>query len=82
MKRDLIIFGLICLAFYIGVTMTHGIMKRNEQTAIDNAIATFEPSPLNCKDNGIIEAVKGLADNGAHVKYYEIWLQMDNEEAE
>jgi hypothetical protein len=76
MKRDLIVFGLICLAFYIGVTMTHGIMKRNEQVAIKNAIATFEPSPLTCKDNDIIQAIGKLAENGAHINGYTLWLDM------
>jgi hypothetical protein len=80
MKRDIIIFALIILTNWITATTTHTIATRNEQAAIKNAIAHYEPSPLNCEDNEILEAVKGLADNGAHVRGYQIWLEMDNED--
>lgn len=51
---------------------------RERETAVREAIATFEPSPLNCKDNEIIEAVRKLAVNGTHATGFRLWLEMDN----
>ena len=72
MKRDIVIAFVILGAFWLGCNVTHGIMKRSEQRAVEHAIATFEPSPLNCDDQAAIGAIKSLAENGAHISRFDI----------
>jgi hypothetical protein len=80
MKRDLIVFGLILLAFYLGAVMADTRHEAHEQAAVEAALANYEPPALDCKDNQIIEAVKKLADNGLHAQGYTLILEMDNRE--
>ena len=81
------LIGGVLIATHVGFMYAGGdIATRNadreRETAVSEAIATFEPSPLNCKDNQIIEAVGKLADNGLHATGYTLILEMDNQEGQ
>ena len=79
--KTYIISSLLILgAFYMGCTMTATISKRNQQIAIANAVsaALESTTPLNCKDNEMLETVKQLAENGMHVDGYQLHLKIGN----
>ncbi len=64
-----------------GATIKGAHMDRELNTAIQNAIShTLETSGsgLSCKDSEIIDAIKGLAENGAHVQGFALRLDMGN----
>jgi hypothetical protein len=82
MKRDLITFVLICISFYIGLTLNNDRDDKREQQVREHTIATFEPSPLNCKEDGMIKGIRQLAENGAHMTSYEVWVNWTNEEGQ
>ena len=53
--------------------------------AVEHAIATFEPSPLNCDDQNAIRAIKSLAENGAHISEFNIdvfWDYKDEQDGQ
>ncbi len=47
------------------------------QNAISHTLAT-SGSMLSCKDNEIIEAVKSLAENGAHINGFALRIDINN----
>ena len=73
-----LIFG---LGVWLGGTISSAHADRELHTAVQNAISyTLETSGsnLSCKDSEIINAIKGLAENGAHIKGFSLLLDMDN----
>lgn len=73
-----IIFG---IGIWAGATIKGAHMDAYIQTAVQNAIShTLETSAsgLSCKDNEIIDAIKGLAENGAHIQGFSLQLDMGN----
>ena len=73
-----LIFG---LGVWLGGTIASAHADRELDTAVKNAIShTLEvsASSLSCKDSEIINAIKGLAENGAHIKGFSLLLDMDN----
>lgn len=73
-----LIFG---LGIWFGATIASAHADRELHTAVQNAIShTLETSTgaLSCKDSEIIQAIKGLAENGAHIKGFSLLLDMDN----
>ena len=64
-----------------GATIKGAHMDRYIEASIQNAIThTLETSGsgLSCKDNEIIDAIKGLAENGAHIQGFALRLDMGN----
>lgn len=80
--RDMIIgaiaISLICFGGWLHHTIGTPLHDEYTRTAIANAVASFEPSPLNCKDNEMLETVKGLAENGIHLDGYQLHLKIGN----
>jgi len=64
---------------YIGSSVASHAELKYREMAISNAVEAIEETrvPLTCKDNHIIEAVKRMAENGIHVKGYELWLDVN-----
>ncbi len=73
-----LIFG---VGIWLGATIKGAHMDTYMEAAIQNAIShTLETSGsgLSCKDSEIIDAIKGLAENGAHVQGFALRLDMGN----
>ena len=73
-----LIFG---VGIWLGATIKGSHMEKYMDAAIQNAIShTLETScpALNCKDSEIIDAIKGLAKNGAHIEGFSLRLDMGN----
>jgi len=73
-----LIFG---IGIWGGATIKGAHMDRYMEAAINNAIShTLETSGsgLSCKDNEIIDAIRGLAENGAHIQGFTLRLDMGN----
>ena len=80
--RDIIIGCVAILIFsfgiYLGGQIATNRANQFRDIAIANAVASAPKSPLDCRDNDIIEAIRSLADKGAHVKGYQIKLEINN----
>ncbi len=73
-----LVFG---LGIWLGATIKGAKMDTYMDAAISNAIShTLETSGsgLSCKESEIIEAIRGLAENGAHIKGFALRLDMGN----
>ena len=85
--RDIIAGVISILVFFSGIYCGHAITdahaERYRTESVNAAVSEALEStrtPLNCPDNEIIEAIKGMATNGSHVKSYKLFLQMDGGE--
>ena len=84
--RDIIIGGIVLLAFgftvYTTAVMTTNIAKRNQDAAIKNAVSVALESAtspaLTCIENRLLESVTRLAENGVHLKGYQLKLDVSN----
>lgn len=73
--------SIFVLGIWCGASISTAHADREREVAIKNAVSfALETSatPLNCKDNEIIQAVRALAENGAHVKGFSLWLDISN----
>ena len=61
-----------------GATIKGAKMDKYEEASIQNAISHTSGASLSCKDNEIIHAIKGLAQNGAHIQGFSLQLHMGN----
>ena len=62
---------------WVGATISTNHADALREAEVDNAL-TSSATALNCKDSEIIEAIKGLAENGAHIKGFALQLDMGN----
>ena len=71
---------IFCAGIWIGATINGRHSEAYRRVSIDNAISVALTSSqgLSCKDNEIIEAIKGLAQNGAHIESFSLHLDMSN----
>lgn len=80
--RDIIIgaiaIGLIVFGGWLHHTIGTPLHDAYRETAIANAVQAAPKSPLNCKDNEMLETVKGLAENGIHINGYQLHLKIGN----
>jgi len=72
----------MCILVYLTATITDRRHEQHEQTAVENAISTFEPSPLNCDDQNAISAIKSLAENGAHISHFDVDVYWEYKEGQ
>jgi len=81
---DIIIGGVAVLIFGVGIWLGATINRRHSeayrQVSMDNAVSVALTSSqgLSCKDSEIIEAIRGLAENGAHIESFSLHLDMSN----
>jgi hypothetical protein len=82
MKQDLITAAVLIATMAFGIWIGHSVTAyradAREQTAIKNAIAHYEPSPLNCKEDNMIRGIRKLAENGAKMHDYSVWVYWSN----
>lgn len=81
--KGIILIMAFCGGIYCGHAITDAHAERYCTESINNAVSEALEStrtPLNCDDNEIIEAVKGMARNGSHVKSYKFFLEMSGGE--
>lgn len=73
----ILIFG---VGIWVGATVSGRHSEAYRQVSIDNAVSVALTSSqgLSCKDNEIIDAIKGLAQNGAHIQGFTLRLDMGN----
>jgi hypothetical protein len=71
LKRDLIVFGLILLAFYLGAVMTDTRHERNRDEAVSNAIAHCQDA-RDCDSQKVIDTVQSMADNGHKMIWHKV----------
>jgi hypothetical protein len=87
-KIILILIGILIgmpFGLYAGATITDNHAERYRKESIKNAVSVAletAQSPLNCDDNMIIETIKGMAENGAHVGRYNLFLRLTNEDTD
>ena len=69
-----------CAGIWVGATVSGRHSEAYRQVSIDNAVSVALTSSqgLSCKDNEIIEAIRGLAENGAHIQGFSLRLDMGN----
>ena len=72
-----LIFG---IGIWLGATINGRHSEAYRQVSIDNAVSVALTSSqgLSCKDSEIIQAIKGLAENGAHIQGFTLHLDMGN----
>lgn len=81
---EIFIGGVVFLVFaaglWAGATIKGSHSEAYRQVSIANAVSVALASgpALSCKDNEIIDAIKGLAENGAHIKGFALRLDMGN----
>jgi hypothetical protein len=84
--RDIIIAGMALLVMgltiYTTASMTLNIAARQQQIAIDNAVSaaleSAPPSPFTCDENKLLESIKSMAENGIHMKGYQLRISVSN----
>lgn len=80
-NREFTLIILACIytlaMIYFGACIADWHSERTRDEAIAYALLNT-PSPLDCKDAGIIDAIGQLAENGLHAKGYTLILEMDN----
>ena len=71
---------IFCAGIWVGATVSGRHSEAYRQVSIDNAVsvALASGSGLSCKDSEIIDAIKGLAQNGAHIQGFALRLDMGN----
>ncbi len=69
-----------CAGIWVGATVSGRHSEAYRRVSIDNAVSVALTSSrgLSCKDNEIIDAIKGLAQNGAHIQGFALRLDMGN----
>lgn len=86
-KVDLVIIicGTALIAFVLGVAFRHAIRDRGIDDVMAGTITNAVTAgileaqvPLTCKDAAIIEVVRSLAEQGAHVKQFTLGVTMDD----
>lgn len=79
--RDLFIAAVVIISLSIGLMSGSKVStyraEQRCQIAIANAVSNVE-SPLNCKDNEIIEAITNMALNGVHLQGYRLEISIGN----
>jgi hypothetical protein len=83
--KGFIAIVIFCAGIYAGATITDNHAERYRKESIKNAVSEAletAQSPLNCDDNMIIETIKGMAENGAHVGRYNLFLRLTNEDTD
>ena len=84
LARYLIGAAVAILILYAGIWIGSTVTSRHAEAyrleSIENAItkAFDADTMLTCKENQIIQAIKASALNGAHVKHYDIFIEIDN----
>lgn len=79
--HDIILAAMAVIIFGVGIWTGATISTINadayREAAVSNAVATALEArqPLGCKDNEILRAIKGMAENGVHVTGYNLWLE-------
>ena len=80
--KEYIISSLLIIgAFYLGCTVTATISKRNQDAAIANAVsyALDNNKPvMTCKEQKVLDSVKALAENGVHMKTFNLEIKINN----
>ena len=71
---------IFCVGIWVGATVSGRHSEAYRQVSIDNAVSVALTSShgLSCKDSEIIEVIKGLAQNGAHINGFALQLDMGN----
>ena len=71
---------IFCAGIWVGATINGRHADAYRQASIDNAVSVALTSSqgLSCKDNEIIDAIRGLAENGAHINGFSLHLDMGN----
>ena len=85
--RDITTVGIAVMIFsfgiWLGAMITTNRTDQFRQTAVNNAVAAammnVPETTLRCDDNEVIDAIKRLADNGAHIGRYDIIIEFSNE---
>ena len=69
-----------CAGIWVGATVSGRHSEAYRQVSVQNAVSVaLTASPgLSCKDNEIIDVIKGLAENGAHIEAFSLQLDMGN----
>jgi hypothetical protein len=85
--RDFVVGAILILVFMAGIYCGAAIKGAKEmqatQIAIANAVEAVKeetPSPLSCKENELIEAIKNFSLNGVHLKTYHLSINFDYED--
>ncbi len=71
---------ILCVGIWIGSTVSSRHAEAYRLESVENAIskALDADTMLTCKENHIIQAIKASALNGAHVRHYDIFIEIDN----
>lgn len=81
---DIIVGGvailIFCAGIWVGATINGRHSEAYRAVSIDNAVSVALASSqgLSCKDSEIIEVIRGLAENGAHINGFALQLDMGN----
>ena len=81
---DIIIGAVAILIFgagiWVGATINGRHSEAYRQVSIDNAVSVALTSSqgLSCKDSEIIQTIRDLAENGAHIQGFALRLDMGN----
>ena len=69
-----------CAGIWVGATVSGRHSEAYRAVSIDNAVSVALTSSqgLSCKDSEIIDAIRGLAENGAHIEAFSLQLDMGN----
>ncbi len=76
----LVVILILSTGIWIGATVSGRHSEAYRQVSIDNAVSVALTSSqgLSCKDSEIIDAIRGLAENGAHIEGFSLHLDMGN----